>query len=186
MAQETETGKRRRLELEILYRISQAISQQHDVPALLNEVLDPSCVRQDHLFMSRKLDDAGQVIGTEWHDAKIGRDIQDCLVMLPDPMGATGSSLCNAIEHYKSTVHGTALRYVAMHLMVTPESLRRVTEQHPDVVVYAFRLDRGLSSERALAAVPGEHWDEEKGLNDTQYIVPGAGGVGELLNNAWV
>ncbi|MBW2527901.1 MAG: uracil phosphoribosyltransferase [Deltaproteobacteria bacterium] len=153
---------------------------------LLNEVLDPSCVRQDHLFMSRKLDDDGQVIGTDWHDAKIGRDIQDCLVLFPDPMGATGSSLCNAIDHYKATVHGKALRYVAMHLMVTPESLRRVTTEHPDAAVYAFRLDRALSSDRALAATPGEHWDEERGLNDTQYIVPGAGGVGELLNNAWV
>jgi hypothetical protein len=54
------------------------------------------------------------------------------------------------------------------------------------LIVYALRLDRGLSSDRALASVPGKYWDEERGLNDTQYIVPGAGGVGELLNNAWV
>jgi uracil phosphoribosyltransferase len=25
---------------------------------------------------------------------------------------------------------------------------------------------------------------EERGLNDRQYIVPGAGGVGEIMNNA--
>lgn len=153
---------------------------------LLNEVLDPSCVRQDHLFMSRKLDEEGQVVGTEWHDAKIGRDVEGCVVMFPDPMGATGSSLCKAIEHYKEGVQGQAAKYIAMHLMVTPESLRRVTAEHPDAVVYALRLDRALSSERALASTPGEHWDEERGLNETQYIVPGAGGVGELLNNAWV
>ena len=28
--------------------------------------------------------------------------------------------------------------------------------------------------------------NEEKGLNDHQYIVPGAGGLGELLNNSFV
>jgi uracil phosphoribosyltransferase len=37
-----------------------------------------------------------------------------------------------------------------------------------------------------LRTEPGTHWDEERGLNDIQYIVPGAGGVGEILNNAWL
>ena len=57
---------------------------------------------------------------------------------------------------------------------------------HPDIVIYALRLDRGLSPADVLATVPGTRWDEERGLNDHQYIVPGAGGVGEILNNAWV
>jgi len=70
--------------------------------------------------------------------------------------------------------------------MITPEYIRNVLQAHPDVAVYALRLDRGLSSERALASKPGQYWDEERGLNDRQYIVPGAGGVGELLNNSWV
>ncbi|MGH7280580.1 MAG: uracil phosphoribosyltransferase, partial [Polyangiaceae bacterium] len=37
-----------------------------------------------------------------------------------------------------------------------------------------------------LATVPGTRWEEERGLDEHQYIVPGAGGVGEILNNAWV
>ncbi|MEI8254618.1 MAG: hypothetical protein WCJ30_03005, partial [Deltaproteobacteria bacterium] len=37
-----------------------------------------------------------------------------------------------------------------------------------------------------LATVPGTHPDRERGLDDRQYIVPGAGGLGELLNNAWI
>jgi len=37
-----------------------------------------------------------------------------------------------------------------------------------------------------LATVPGERWDEENGLNDLQYIVPGGGGFGEIMNNAYV
>jgi uracil phosphoribosyltransferase len=71
-------------------------------------------------------------------------------------------------------------------MMVTPEAIRKVAEQCPGVRLYAGRLDRGLSSERALAAAPGEFADEERGLNDVQYIVPGAGGMGELLTNSWV
>src|SRR4051812_43911625 len=39
---------------------------------LLNDVLDPKGVRQDHLFMSRATDANGRVTGTTWHDAKIG------------------------------------------------------------------------------------------------------------------
>jgi hypothetical protein len=50
----------------------------------------------------------------------------------------------------------------------------------------ALRLDRGLSPSNVLNTAPGTHWDEERGLDDSQYIVPGAGGVGEILNNAWV
>jgi uracil phosphoribosyltransferase len=153
---------------------------------LLNEVLDPECVRQDHLFMSRQTNDAGEVTGALWHDAKIGRDIQGRYVMFPDPMGATGSSMISAIDHYKKSLDGDPAKCIAMHLMVTPEYVRAMKDAHPDVVVYALRLDRGFSSDKALGTPPGTHWDEEKGLNDTQYIVPGAGGVGELLNNAWV
>ncbi len=153
---------------------------------LLNEVLEPSSVRQDHLFMSRQTNAAGEVTGALWHDAKIGRDIGGRFVLLPDPMGATGSSMISAIEHYKTSLDGEPARCIAMHLMVTPEYLRNMRAAHPDVVVYALRLDRGLSSEAALASQPGARWDEERGLNDHQYIVPGAGGVGELLNNAWV
>lgn len=153
---------------------------------LLNEVLAPECVRQDHVFMSRQTNAAGEVTGALWHDAKIGRDIGGRYVLFPDPMGATGSSMISAIDHYKTALDGTPARCIAMHLMITPEYVRNMQKAHPDVVIYALRLDRGLSTDRALAASPGTYWDEERGLTDTQYIVPGAGGVGELLNNAWV
>lgn len=153
---------------------------------LLNEVLEPECVRQDHLFMSRQTNAAGEVTGALWHDAKIGRDIGGRYVLFPDPMGATGSSMISAIDHYKRSLDGEPAMCIAMHLMVTPEYLRAMHRAHPDVVVHALRLDRGLSTERALATMPGALADEERGLTEHQYIVPGAGGVGELLNNAWV
>ncbi len=50
MNRESATDKRRRLELEILYRISQAMAQQHDVTALLNEVLD---IMENEMGLSR-------------------------------------------------------------------------------------------------------------------------------------
>lgn len=153
---------------------------------LMNEVLDPALVRQDHLFMSRETDADGKVTGVSWHDAKIGRDVAGRYVLFPDPMGASGSSMVSAIRHYKTKLEGEPARIIAMHLIVTPEYLRAMRDAHPDVVVYALRLDRGMSPAHVLGSRPGEHWDLERGLDERSYIVPGAGGVGELLNNAWV
>jgi uracil phosphoribosyltransferase len=153
---------------------------------LLNEVVEPALVRQDHLFMSRETNERGEVVGARWHDAKIGREVGGKIVLFPDPMGATGSSMASAVRHYKTKLDGVPARCVAMHLIVTPEYLRHLAAEHPDVVVYALRCDRGLSGEEVLATALGERWERERGLNEHQYIVPGAGGVGELLNNAWV
>lgn len=153
---------------------------------LLNEIVEPALVRQDHLFMSREVNESGEVIGARWHDAKIGREVGGKIVLFPDPMGATGSSMSSAVTHYKTRLEGQPARIIAMHLIVTPEYIKRVLTDHPDVVIYAIRLDRGLSDPAVLQTVPGERWDEERGLNEHQYIVPGAGGVGEILNNSWV
>jgi uracil phosphoribosyltransferase len=153
---------------------------------LLNEVLEPECVRQDHLFMSRATNADGQVVGATWHDAKIGRDMEGRILLVPDPMGATGTSVVSALTHYKTKLEGAPARCIAMHLIVTPEFIRNVLAAHPDTVIYALRLDRGMSSAEVMQTVPGSRWSEERGLDDRQYIVPGAGGVGELLNNAWV
>lgn len=153
---------------------------------LLNEVLDPSGVRQDHLFMSRAVDAKGSVTGATWHDAKIGRDVEGRIILFPDPMGATGSSMNSALSHYKTRLDGKPSVCIAMHLIITPEYLRSVLDAHPETIVYALRLDRGLSAPDVLGTVPGTRWKEERGLDEHQYIVPGAGGVGELLNNAWV
>jgi uracil phosphoribosyltransferase len=68
---------------------------------------------------------------------------------------------------------------------VTPEYLKKVTRECPDLHVFALRLDRGLSPLHVLKEEPGKLWDQEAGLNDIQYIVPGAGGLGEILNNSY-
>jgi uracil phosphoribosyltransferase len=153
---------------------------------LLNEVLEPSLVRQDHIVMSRMLADDEHVVGAGIGGMKIGGDVDGAFLLFPDPMGATGSSLATAIDMYKKEIPGTPRRIVNLHLVVTPEYLKAMTTRHPDVIVYALRLDRGLSPPDVLATVPGTRWDDERGLDDHQYIVPGGGGFGEIMNNAYV
>lgn len=153
---------------------------------LLNETLEPALVRQDHIIMSRMLGANEEVVGAGIGGMKIGGDVDDAFLLFPDPMGATGSSLSTAIDTYKRKVPGRPRRIVNVHLIVTPEYLRKMTGDHPDVVVYAIRVDRGLSPPDVLATVPGARWDEERGLDEHQYIVPGGGGFGEIMNNAYV
>ena len=153
---------------------------------LLNHLLDPRLVRQDHLVMARQVDEKHQVTGSTIFGSKIGGDVDDAFLLFPDPMGATGGSMVEAIEWYKSKVPGKPRRVLTLNLIVTPEYLRRMRDRHPEVVVYAVRLDRGLSPAEVFGTVPGEKWELERGLDDRQYIVPGGGGFGEIMNNAYV
>ncbi len=152
----------------------------------LHDIIEPSCLRQDHIFASRAVNSKDQVTGTEISSTKIGGGKDDSIVLFPDPMGATGNTLIAAMKHYKQLVPGAHSKMIALHLIVTPEYLKNLTQAHPDVIIYALRLDRGLSPEAALSAVPGTHWDLEKGLNPKDYIVPGGGGFGEIMNNSFV
>jgi uracil phosphoribosyltransferase len=151
-----------------------------------NTLLDPRLVRQDHFVMARVLDEASKVIGARISGSKIGGDVDDAILLFPDPMGATGGSICTALDAYKAQVVGTPRKVIAAHLIVTPEYVKRVTSQHPGTVIYALRLDRGLSPPEVFDTVPGTLWERERGLDDRQYIVPGGGGFGELMNNAYV
>jgi len=151
----------------------------------LNQVFVPRNIRQDHLSLGRVLDGEGRVLGAGLHSVKIGGSIDNGILLIPDPMGATGSTVDQVLQHYKLHVLGAPRKVIAMHLIVTPEYLRYIKQQHPQVIVYALRLDRGLSSEKILSSQPGEFWEEEKGLTENQYIMPGAGGLGELLNNSY-
>jgi uracil phosphoribosyltransferase len=146
--------------------------------------MNPKNVRQDHVSIGRTTDEQEKVVGSKVAGHKIGGDVEQSIVLFPDPMGATGSTLIEALELYKG--RGKALKYIAIHCIVTPEYLKKVTEHHPDLIVFAIRLDRGLSTKEILNSEPGKYWDQEKGLNHKHYIVPGGGGFGEILNNAYV
>ena len=152
----------------------------------LHWVLNPQNLRQDHIFASRRVNSENSVTGTDLSSSKIGGQVENSIVLFPDPMGATGSTLLAALDYYKSLPGGAPAKLIALHLIVTPEYLKNVLSQHPDLQVFCFRVDRGLSPKEVLNLPPGKQWDLEKGLNQMDYIVPGGGGFGEIMNNSFV
>ena len=89
---------------------------------------------------------------------KLPADISKRLVIVVDPMLATGGSASDAIRMLKDK-GCTSIRL--MCLVAAPEGVKKVQEDHPDVDIYAASLD-------------------EK-LNDHAYIVPGLGDAGDRL-----
>jgi uracil phosphoribosyltransferase len=151
--------------------------------ALLNDLVHVPGVRVDHVYMQRRTDAQGRVVGVDLGGSKFGGDVDRAIVLLPDPMGATGSSMSDAIGLVKA-LPGVPLAIATLHLIVTPEFVGRIGKDHPDTQIYALRLDRGLSPAAVLAAKPGTK-SPEVGINEVQYIVPGAGGLGEIINNSY-
>lgn len=158
---------------------------------VLHSVLKPENIRQDHILLNRAVNTRDEVTGVQMSGHKIGGDVKDAFVFLPDPMGATGSTIAATIELYKNLgavnprFSGAPKKFIALHFIVTPEYLKRLQPYSDSLEIFALRLDRGLSSEKVLKSELGEFWDEERGLNEKQYIVPGAGGIGEILNNSF-
>ena len=89
---------------------------------------------------------------------KLPEDIQDRLVVVTDPMLATGGSACDALSMLKERGCNNIR---LMCLVGAPEGIERVRREHPDVDIY-------------LAAV-----DER--LNENAYIVPGLGDAGDRI-----
>ena len=150
----------------------------------LASVLPMDALRLDHLNMARIAGSDGHVAGVDLSGSKVGGSTVGATVIIPDPMGATGSTTRVAIEHLREH-HGQAAKWVLMPMICTPEYLRLVLDLDPDVSVWTTRIDRGLSPPEVLESPPGLHWERERGLDNQDYIVPGAGGVGEVLNNSW-
>ncbi len=149
----------------------------------LHWILPAKNIRQDHIFASRLTNESEQVIGTHLGGYKIGGEVENSFILFPDPMGATGSTIISAIDTYENKIKGVPKKYIALHLVVTPEYLKKVLTHSPKLTVVALRVDRGLSDKKILESPLGLYWEQEKGLNEKQYIIPGAGGLGELLNN---
>ncbi len=141
-------------------------------------------LRLDHLNMQRVAGDDGRVDRVELTGSKVGGSIEGSTLVIPDPMGATGGTILRALEHLKAA-HGMPSRLILIPLICTPEFLRAVLTLDVDLSVYTARVDRGMSDRDVLASPLGARWAEERGLDDEDYIVPGAGGVGEVLNHSW-
>ena len=89
---------------------------------------------------------------------KLPEDIQDRLVIVTDPMLATGGSSCDALAMLKER-GCTNIRL--MCLVAAPEGIARVQKEHPDVDIYVAAID--------------DH------LNADAYIVPGLGDAGDRI-----
>ena len=89
---------------------------------------------------------------------KLPEDIQNRLVIVTDPMLATGGSACDALDMLKER-GCTNIRL--MCLVGAPEGIAKVQKEHPDVDIY-------------LAAI-------DKCLNSDAYIVPGLGDAGDRI-----
>ena len=89
---------------------------------------------------------------------KLPDGIEEKLVLVVDPMLATGGSACDAITKLKER---GCKNIKFMAVIGAPEGVTKVAEAHPDVHVFVSTLDRCL--------------------NENGYILPGLGDAGDRL-----
>jgi len=90
--------------------------------------------------------------------SKLPDNLAEAVVMVLDPMLATGGSATAAISALKES-GATKIKLVC--IIGAPEGVKRIEEDHPDVQIYLAGLDERL--------------------NDIGYIVPGLGDAGDRL-----
>ena len=83
---------------------------------------------------------------------------KDRLVIVTDPMLATGGSAIDAIRRLKEDGY-TSIRL--MCLVASPQGVKAVSEAYPDVEIFLAALDEGL--------------------NEKSYILPGLGDAGDRI-----
>ena len=83
---------------------------------------------------------------------------KDRLVILTDPMLATGGSACDAIARLKNDGFSNIRM---MCLVASPQGVKAVMENHPEVDIYLASIDEGL--------------------NEANYILPGLGDAGDRI-----
>ena len=96
----------------------------------------------------------------EPHDyfCKLPKGIDNRLVILPDPMLATGGSAIAAVDFIKAK----GCNHIKfMCIIAAPEGLKALQAKHPDIDIYCGCLD--------------DH------LNENAYIVPGLGDAGDRI-----
>ncbi len=89
---------------------------------------------------------------------KLPEGLEDRLVIVVDPMLATGNSSVAAVDLLKAA-GATNIRF--MCLLAAPEGVARMAAAHPDVPIVTAALD--------------------KRLNDKGYILPGLGDAGDRM-----
>jgi uracil phosphoribosyltransferase len=122
---------------------------------LLDGMLDllPSA-RVGHIGLYR---DPETLVAVEYY-YKVPQDLGDRLVIVVDPMLATGNSAIAAVTRLKQD---GVQQMKFLCLLAAPEGVQSFGEAHPDVPVYTAALDERL--------------------NDHGYILPGLGDAGDRL-----
>ena len=116
-------------------------------------VLVPSA-KVGHIGMYRN----EETLTPETYYCKLPVGIEDKLVIVVDPMLATGGSACDAIQKLKDK----GCKHIKfMAIIGAPEGISKLAEAHPDVNIYVSTMDRCL--------------------NENGYILPGLGDAGDRL-----
>ena len=89
---------------------------------------------------------------------KVPEDIGERLVIVLDPMLATGHSASAALDRLKAQ-GARSIRFIC--LVAAPRGIELLRAEHPDVTIYTAAVDREL--------------------NDHAYILPGLGDAGDRL-----
>ena len=89
---------------------------------------------------------------------KLPDPINDRVILVVDPMLATGGSGSDAIRLIKEK-GGKKIKF--MCIVAAPEGIERIKKEHPDVQLYVGALDREL--------------------NSNKYILPGLGDAGDRI-----
>ena len=89
---------------------------------------------------------------------KLPSPIEERLIIVTDPMLATGGSAIQAVDFLKDK---GCKNIKFMCIIAAPEGLRALQDAHPDVKIYCASLD--------------DHLDEHK------YIIPGLGDAGDRI-----
>ena len=89
---------------------------------------------------------------------KLPENIDERLVILPDPMLATGGSAVTAVDFIKQK---GCKQIKFMCIIAAPEGLETLKAAHPDIDIYVGSLDERL--------------------NDNAYIIPGLGDAGDRI-----
>ena len=89
---------------------------------------------------------------------KLPENIDERLVILPDPMLATGGSAIAAVDYLKQQ----GCKHIKfMCIIAAPEGLKALHDAHPDIEIYVGNVDECL--------------------NENAYIVPGLGDAGDRI-----
>ncbi len=101
--------------------------------------------------------DPATLVAVEYY-FKAPHDLHDRLVIVTNPMLATGNSATAAVERLKER-GAKDIRFVC--LLAAPEGIAKLRGEHPDVSIWTASIDERL--------------------NDHGYIVPGLGDAGDRM-----